>query len=215
MQTTKAATSSNSNLISGLQSTTPSQQQNAQYVTVSMNNQQFNIPSQGGQYIAVQPGGGISLIPVQTGNTTQLVQVQMPGIRQAAGGNFIQIQNAPQSTQTQCSSNNKTINSSQAFIPVQQVLASQNQINGQPVSFQIVQQPGGLQKPKSLVAARTVGDSTQNLLTNEVRQQQIAVGTLNTSPIKTVTSSNTNSNTSTVFYTLKQAGKKSFFHISL
>ena len=66
MQTTKAATSSNSNLISGLQSTTPSQQQNAQYVTVSMNNQQFNIPSQGGQYIAVQPGGGISLIPVQT-----------------------------------------------------------------------------------------------------------------------------------------------------
>lgn len=207
MQTTKAATSSNTNLVSDLSTTAQSQQQNAHYVTVSMNNQQFNIPSQGGQYIAVQPGGGISLIPVQTGNTTQLVQVQMPGIRQSAGGNFIQIQTAPQNAQAQGSSNSKVINSNQAFIPVQQVLAGQNQINGQPVSFQIVQQPGGLQKPKSLVANKTVGDSTQNVLTNEARQQQIAVGTLNTSSVKTATSSNINSNTSTVFYTLKQAGK--------
>ena len=208
MQTTKAATSSNI-LISGLPSSQSSQQQtvqNAQYVTVSMNNQTLNIPSQGGQYIAVQPGGGISLIPVQTGNTTQLVQLQVPGIRQAAGGNFFQFQTASLNTQTQASSSN-VINSNQAFIPVQQVLAGQNQVNGQHVSFQIVQQPGGLQKARSLVATKTVGNTTQNVPTNETRQQQMGVGSLNTSPMKTVTLSTTNSNTSTVFYALQQAGK--------
>ncbi|XP_066913467.1 protein lin-54 homolog [Clytia hemisphaerica] len=169
---------------------------NAQNVTLNKT-QVLNLSQGGQQLITVQPSG-LSFIPIQTGNGTQLVQVQMPNAQQS-GANFVQLQTNPSNP----ASTTRVLNTNQTLIPVQRVLTQGQAGNAnQKVSIQLVQTAGGLQKTASLVGTQTAGESTQHeLTTRATNQPQGATVSVNTNPASLLSATNT---TSTIFYALQQ-----------